>query len=266
MTRQDADVRSAEKDAPSAGSAGRKLREDGWFIWSSETLFERIGATEKTWSRFADNWDDLTLDTHMGDGGVYRYRRYGRFGYDADTEELTRISHHSYFQEADVNPLNGGVVRHFDPLTDAFDKDPLLEPLVRTLGEIISAAEGVRRWYVELHPVRIVTGNGQLGKPTPQGVHRDGVTYVATLVTRRTNITGGKSSVYTDDRECQQSLTLQPGDFMTFDDRRMLHHVTPVEPIDEGAPASRDVLIVDFTLPDAGHAARNGLADPNAQG
>lgn len=265
MIRHDAGVPSA-KDTSWADSPGRKLGEDGWFVWSRETLFERIGATGQTWDRFARNWDDLTLDTHMGDGGIYRYRHYGRFGFDADARELTRVAHHSYFQEASFNPLNGGVVRHFDPLTDAFAGDPLLEPLVMTLGDIISAAEGVRKWHVELHPVRIITGNGQLGKPAPQGLHRDGVTFVATVVMRRTNITGGESSVYTGDRECRQSITLQPGGFMTFDDRRMLHYVTPVESIDQDAPASRDVLIVDFTLPGSDHAARNGLTDPSAQG
>ncbi|HEY4019865.1 MAG TPA: 2OG-Fe dioxygenase family protein, partial [Pseudonocardiaceae bacterium] len=181
---------------------------------------------------------------------TYRYRRYGHFDYDADTETLTTLPHAPYSQTSAINPLNGGIQRHFDPLTDGFLADPLMTGIVRVLGRVFSAVEGVARWDVKLHPFRIVTSAGQLGKPAPQGRHRDGSTFVTSLLIGRTNITGGESSAYHDDgTQLLATQLTEPGDQLLVDDRRLLHDVTPIVPIVAAEPAYRDVLIVDFDLP-----------------
>jgi hypothetical protein len=235
--------------ARDSGWAARALRADGFVELPAAAQADLLGTTAEHWERFDRHWDDLTLDRYMRDGGTYRYRRYGRYRLDAAAGDLTPLAHGSYRQDTTVNPLNGGIDRHFDPLTDSFRRDPLVEPLVRMLGDIVTAAAGHPVWDVELHPFRIVTGANQTGKPAPQGRHRDGVTYVTSLVVGRTNINGGQSSVYTDDGERRRSVTLQPGDQLLIDDRRMLHYVTPIEPADPARPACRDVLLVDFTVP-----------------
>jgi hypothetical protein len=45
----------------------------------------------------------------------------------------------------------------------------LVTAIVAMLGRITSVAERISRWTVELHPFRIVTSEGQPGKPAPQG-------------------------------------------------------------------------------------------------
>jgi hypothetical protein len=205
------------------------------------------GSCPQDWARFARHWDDLTLDTFMKDGGTYRYRRYGHFRLDTATGRLTAQPHAPYFQETGVNPLNGGVRRHFDPLTEPFLADPLTFAVVRRLGDVFSRAEGVRHWDVKLHPFRIVTSPDQIGRPAPQGRHRDGATYVTSLLVSRSNISGGESSLYDDDGNQLFATTLaEPGDQLLVDDRRLLHDVTPLVPVDPAHPAHRDVLIIDF--------------------
>jgi hypothetical protein len=231
------------------GAAARSLRDDGFVVLPAATQSQLIGTTAQSWARFDRHWDELTLDTYMKDGGTYRYRRYGRYALDGQDGSLTRLPHDAYFQAKDINTLNGGIDRHFDPLTDGFAAEPLVTDLVRLLGGIVAAADGVRHWQVELHPFRIISSPGQTGRPAPQGRHRDGIDYVTSLVVGRHNIVGGESSVYTDDGERQVSVTLDPGDQLLLCDRRMLHDVTPVLPIDPALPAHRDVLLVDFTLP-----------------
>jgi hypothetical protein len=227
----------------------RRLHDDGFVVLPAATQAEVIGATAESWARLDRHWDELTLDNFMQDGGTYRYRRYGRYSLDAQVGSLTRMPHASYFQSKSVNTLNGGVDRRFDPLTDDFAGEPLVSDLVRLLGRIVAATAGVRHWQVELHPFRIVTSQGQTGKPAPQGRHRDGIDYVTSVAVGRHNILGGESSVYTDDGEQRVSVTLEPGDQLLLSDRRMLHDVTPVRPVDPALAAHRDVLLVDFTLP-----------------
>ena len=146
-----------------------------------------------------------------------------------------------------MNPLNGGIERHFEPLTDAFLAHPLTTGIVLMLGDIFTAAEGVSEWDVKLHPFRIVTSAAQTGKPAPQGRHRDGSTFVTSLLVKRTNVSGGESSLYTEDGAQLVASTLSaPGDQLLVDDRRVMHDVTPVRPVDPQAPAHRDVMIIDF--------------------
>jgi hypothetical protein len=97
---------------------------------------------------------------------------------------------------------------------------------------------------------RYVTSDSETGKPAPQGRHRDGIDYVTSLVIDRHNITGGESSVYTDDGKRRAVVTLSPGDQLLLSDRRMLHDVTPVRPADPLRSAHRDVLLVDFSRSD----------------
>jgi hypothetical protein len=231
------------------GEAARRLREEGFVVLPAAVQSELIGTTPQSWERLDRHWDDLTLDNFMKDGGTYRYRRYGRYALDARDGSLTRLAHTSYFQSKSVNTLNGGIDRRFDPLTDDFAAEPLVSDLVRLLGRIVAGAEGTRHWQVELHPFRIVTSEGQTGKPAPQGRHRDGIDYVTSVAVGRHNIIGGESSVYTDEGEQRVSITLEPGDQLLLSDRRMLHDVTPVLPADPALTAHRDVLLVDFTVP-----------------
>ena len=48
------------------------------FVEASDmrTALVRFG-TLADWPDFAESWDDLDVDTYMGDGGRYRRRRFG---------------------------------------------------------------------------------------------------------------------------------------------------------------------------------------------
>ncbi|MEW2159553.1 2OG-Fe dioxygenase family protein [Streptomyces sp. NPDC007189] len=41
----------------------------------------------------------------------------------------------------------------------------------------------------------------------------------------------------------------EPGDLLLGDDRRTVHSVTPVHPVDPRLPAHRDVLVIAYTAP-----------------
>ncbi|WP_394617093.1 2OG-Fe dioxygenase family protein [Lentzea sp. JNUCC 0626] len=230
-----------------SSSAVPALAGAGAHLLPSEELSRLIGVTGDDWSRFGRNWDELLLDTFMADGGTYRYRRYGQYDLDPASGELTMLPHGPYRQESTVNPLNGGTDRYYEPLTDSFTADPLLRNLLICLGLIFSEVGGIQRWNVKLHPYRITAGD-RPGQPTPEGRHRDGVTFITSLLINRSNVTGGESSVHTDAGEHLLTCTLAtPGDLLLGDDRRTLHSVTPVLPVSPGLPAHRDVLVIAYT-------------------
>ena len=82
---------------------------------------------------------------------------------------------------------------------------------------------------------------------TPEGMHRDGVDYVLVLLVGRRNIQSGVTSIQGTDGRNLGSFTLAEAcDAAWVDDHRVMHGVTPVEPIDPAQPGFRDVLVVTF--------------------
>lgn len=88
------------------------------------------------WTRFAAHWDDLTPDRYAAELGTRRLRRFGHFLFSPADGVVTPMAHSAFVQPEDSNPLYVEQDRHFEPLTDAFAKDPLLERILRLLGRL----------------------------------------------------------------------------------------------------------------------------------
>lgn len=205
-----------------------------------------------TWADFSSFWRGLTLDRFMADGGTYRLRRYGAFELQRPGP-LRLLPHEAYEQPRHINPLNGGVRREFDPLEPGFAHHSVLEAFLTTLADVLDAVERQSvRWNIRLHPYRIRADLSAEGLPTPEGLHRDGVDYIVTLMVHRHNIEGGETVVTNNAREPVWHHTLaDPMELLIADDRRTLHSVTPIVAVDPMQPACRDVLVIAFTKPPA---------------
>jgi hypothetical protein len=197
------------------------------------------------WAAFAASWDDLGPDTYMADGGRYRKRRHAVFAVGADG--VARQPAQPHYQSRDYNTLNGGIERWFEPVTEAVGTSQPMTAILtfcRTLFGMVGSHDS---WHVEVHQFRIEARTGQEGRPTPEGMHRDGVDYVLVLLVNRVNIASGMTSVHDLAGNPLGHFTLTaPLDAALVDDTRVMHGVTPVEPLDPAAPGFRDVLVVTF--------------------
>jgi hypothetical protein len=199
------------------------------------------------WAAFAASWNSLELDTYMADGGRYRKRRYA--AYEAVRgQAIARKPHQPHFQAIDYNPLNGGIARWFEPVTTDIGDGPSMTAILgfcRSLFDTL--APETPRWAIEVHQFRIEARSGEMGQPTPEGRHRDGVDYVLVLLVDRRNIASGVTTIHAlDGRPLGQFTLTDPFDAALVDDTRVAHGVTAVEPLDPAGPAYRDVLVVTF--------------------
>jgi hypothetical protein len=226
------------------------LHDDGFALVRAPAMRAALGpAALSDWAGFAASWDDLGMDTYMADGGRYRRRRHAVFSVTADG--AVRKPHQPHYQSRDYNALNGGIARWFAPVEDAIAGHPAL---VAILGACHSLFDGLTppatrpaAWHVETHQFRIEARPGEEAKPTPEGMHRDGVDWVLVLLVRRQNVTSGETTIADLAKTPLGSFTLtEPLDAALTDDNRVYHGVTPVTPIDAAQPAYRDVLVVTF--------------------
>jgi hypothetical protein len=199
------------------------------------------------WDVFARSWNRLELDTYMADGGRYRRRRHAVFSAPA-SGPIVRKPHQPHYQSLAYNPVHGGIQRWFEPVEDAVAAGPSLTTILEFCRSSFGGlAPTVREWHVELHQFRIEARAAETGRPTPEGLHRDGVDWVLVLLIDRRNIASGVTTIHGADGEMLGQFTLTaPFDAAIVDDQRVAHGVTPVEPIDPALPAYRDVLVVTF--------------------
>ncbi len=197
------------------------------------------------WEAFVASWDDLGQDTYMADGGRYRKRRHAVFRVSGlDSERLPPQPH---YQSRDYNRLNGGIERWFQPVLPPIGAGVTMASILRFCWGLFSALTPSRSWFVEMHQFRIEARPGEAGRPTPEGMHRDGVDHVLVLLIGRKNVRSGETSVHDLTGRTLGSFTLtEPFDAALVDDRRVMHGVTPVEPAEPGSVGFRDVLVVTF--------------------
>jgi hypothetical protein len=233
-------------DSIAAGLAG----EAGFVVVQAPQLRSLVGAAALAeWDDFASSWDHLEVDRFMADGGRFRRRRFALFA--AARGLITRKPHAPHFQSRDYNPLNGGVDRWFEPVTDRIAAHPMTQTLLARCDEAFTKAAGLEagaaRFHVEMHQFRIEPSGHEAGKPTPEGMHRDGVDWVFVGLIARTGVAGGVTAIGDAKGKSLGAFTLsEPLDAVFLDDHRVRHGVTPIEILEPGRPAHRDVLVLTF--------------------
>jgi hypothetical protein len=225
-----------------------RLADTGFAVVDAATLAALAGvapARLAAWSRF---WEDLPPDAHLKDGGRYRRRRHGCFVVEAGAARP--VAHRAHWQPLEYNALHGGIERWFEPLAPALADDSawasLLAGLATVADSLRPAAAHGERWFVEAHPFRIDTTDG-IGRPTPEGAHRDGVDLVVVVLVGRDNVKGGETRVFEAAGPHGQRFTLlQPWSALLLDDARVIHESTPIQPLDARLPAHRDTLVLTY--------------------
>jgi hypothetical protein len=148
--------------------------------------------------------------------------------------------------------------RLFEPVAPAMLAAPVWTQLLLWLGQVATALRGPQPWFVETHPFRIDTTDG-IGRPTPEGAHRDGVDLVAVFLVDRQGVKGGETRVFDADGPAGQRFTLtEPWSLLLLDDARVIHESTPIQPLQADSQAAcRDTLVVTLRsggFPGEGHA------------
>jgi len=207
-----------------------------------------ISLRDPAWKQLSSSYDDLPIDAYLPAGETYRSRRFGRFGYNTDTNELTTLPDGPFFQDKIFNRLNGGIQREFAPLAPATRQNPILYKLIRFhAAQVAEVYPYSARWKVFVHQVRIIGGGDGPGKPTPEGIHQDGHHFVAQILVARENVIGAQSLIYDRRKEIIACTTLRNAlDSLLVNDKAVFHQVTELYCKARDERSYRDMLLLDF--------------------
>jgi hypothetical protein len=196
---------------------------------------------------FLDSWNRLEQDQYMADGGRYRKRRHATYAITGPGQRAQLMPYQPHYQTVDYNPLNGGLARYFAPILDDLHQSITLAALLEFGSTVFSQISAIQQWHIELHQFRIEARDGKMGKPTPEGAHRDGVDFVIVVMIKRVNIDSGATTIFdVDNHQVGEFMLRESFDMVLVNDTRVYHGVTPITQIDPDAEAYRDVLVITF--------------------
>jgi hypothetical protein len=222
------------------------LRQQGYAVLGAASVAQLAGCSLDDLAGLQAYWHDLPPDAHLKDGGRYRRRRHSCF--EVRDKTLTQVPHRAHWQPVEYNALHGGMERWFEPMSPDMVQQAVWTQLLKWLGAVSSALKGQKPWFVEAHQFRIDTTDG-IGRPTPEGAHRDGVDMVAVFLVERHDIKGGETRVFEADGPHGQRFTLtEPWSLLLLDDERVIHESTPIQPLAE--EGWRDTLVITLRAGD----------------
>jgi hypothetical protein len=223
------------------------LKATGYAVLNPASTLELLGCTSQDTAAWLPSWNDLPPDAYLKDGGHYRRRRHSCFEVNGLKVQLT--PHRAHWQPLEYNALHGGMQRMFEPMQGDVVQSATWASLLSKLGGLCTALKPeTTTWFVEAHQFRIDTTDG-IGRPTPEGAHRDGVDFVAVMLINRQGIKGGETRVFEVNSPAGQRFTMiEPWTLLLLDDERVIHESTPIQPLGAvGSGASyRDTLVLTF--------------------
>ncbi|GAB3652610.1 2OG-Fe dioxygenase family protein [Ramlibacter alkalitolerans] len=216
------------------------LRQQGYAVLAAQGVAQLAGCAPAELEALRASWHALAPDAYLKDGGHYRQRRHASFVVEGGS--VAQVPHRAHWQPVEYNALHGGMQRWFEPVQPDIVTQPAWTRLLQALAAVASGLKGAQPWFVEAHQFRIDTAGG-IGRPTPEGAHRDGVDLVAVFLVAREGIKGGETRVFQSDGPAGQRFTLtEPWSALLLDDERVIHETTPIQPVHESG--YRDTLVV----------------------
>ena len=220
------------------------LRIKGFCLVSPVHVETCFGVADGNLQPLAETWNDLPRDAYLKDGGKYRSRRHSSFVQLIDPSDLTQVAHRAHWQPVDYNALHGGIERMFEPIVPLVCDDAAWRGLLSGLGQVFAGLNAESKWFIEAHQFRIDTAEG-IGRPTPEGAHRDGVDFVAVVLVSRQGVKGGETRVFDAHGTSGVRFTLtEPWSVLLLDDARVIHETTPIQP--DGPGGVRDTLVLTY--------------------
>lgn len=207
-----------------------QLKTTGYAILNAASVCAWVGCGVAELNHMQTSWSDLPVDQYLKDGGRYRKRRHSSFKFENDA--LAQVQHRAHWQPLTYNALHGGMTRWFEPMSaeiaESSTWQKLLTAFAKTANQLSAGTQ-----CIEAHQFRIEAIDGVMGRPTPEGAHRDGVDLVGVFMVNRQNIKGGETRVFAATGSTGERFTLQePWSLLLLDDAKVVHETTPIQPLE----------------------------------
>jgi len=180
-------------------------------------------------------FSEIPQDPYIQQG--YRYKSLARCRVNGTNIE--KQPHTPLFQTQDTNPVNGGIVRSYQEISN-------LNLATEAIMLFAKTFEIDYSYEILVQAQRTKCSEQNLGITTPEGFHRDGIEFLAILCVSRYNIVGAETQLVNSQGNIVFKHTLYPGEILLINDSKFLHYTSPItiRNPDRSEYGFRDVLII----------------------
>ena len=226
-----------------------QLARDGFAYLSTPQLTTLANIESKDCAALQELWVNLPADKYMPLESICRFRRYGSFHQyctmNGLMDRLEAAELRPHWQPEEYNRIYGGKERWFAPLTGLSQLSYWAQLLIG-LGTIFRRVDHTNHWFIETHQIRVTSHLG-IGDPTPEGLHRDGVDFVAIILVNRQGIRGGITHIYSTKENTTTSIMLVDHcSALILADKKVLHRTSVIFSQQIDQPGWRDVLVLTY--------------------
>lgn len=194
---------------------------------------------------FSDHFQHLSPDKQAEN--AHRSRRYSQFTGPATA--LTELPHNAFIQSSNINYLAGDIPRDFSPLEPSLIELPQFGQLIQTVNDFFGFNPD--KTTLGVHQIRITCSGHKKGLPAPEGIHQDGFDLIVICCIARHNVAGAQTELYPHpDKKAVYKGTMQPGDIIYCNDRKLYHYTSPIEVEDAQSTGYRDMFVITVSLSD----------------
>jgi hypothetical protein len=208
---------------------------------------------------FITSYNNLPIDPyHMAKEYPTRFRRYANYTCklkDRDVFEWTHNPEMTYNQDVIDDR---GKPRLFEDIERPYIYNHwVLQLLTQSVAlalvqeQVISKkliSTVVNKVSVDLHQVRQLAYPRLESHNSPEGIHRDGASYiVSAFVVNRANVGGGESIIYDENKKEEYETILKRGHGMFMEDKVQYHYVEPIHALNN-CLGFRDILGIDIKI------------------
>jgi selenocysteine lyase/cysteine desulfurase len=171
------------------------------------------------------SFDNLSINKYYN---IKKGRGFSLLKVD-NLDKLEIIGDLNFYQNESYNNYNGNVLRKYSNLSEDILDDELFKYLVQTFKEQIDKVSPVVTKYIQVHQTRVYA-NSSSTNLVPKGIHQDGYNFIAISCINRKNIRRKLNNVYISDKTIKfYSTTLNAGEILILNDRKMFHDVINIE-------------------------------------
>lgn len=189
------------------------------------------------------SFNELSTDTINYNKNAFqaRYRHFSAFSFQNGAYKLHGAGLNNFNHKKDYHTEHSPV-----------GLAPIDNSLTEIISEILSEISDTlpinnEEYLVGVNQIRVIANNENMGMPAPS-LHQDGSDFSCHINISRKNVSGGNSilSKSKDPKDVFLECTLQPHDYVFFNDRKLYHTATPVTSRIGGHETHRDMFILDY--------------------
>ena len=160
-----------------------------------------------------------------------------------DKNIIQIVGNLKFYQSEIYNNFNGNKLRDYDNINENLLYDNLFHDMIKTFMNKVNEEFKEYNNLLQIHQIRVYANQSEIDL-VPEGIHQDGFNMIGICCVNRSNIDGGISNIYNNEKDIIYSDELKENEMIIINDRKLFHDVSAIKLKNNNLEGYRDVFVL----------------------